>query len=156
MHTLRGRGSITPYSFMTSALDGDEWSASRPSHALSPGKDPGQEAGWVPELIWTQRLRGKTLCSCRGSNPGHPVCIRTLYWLRYPSSRLYSNWTIYKRSEAFTVTECDVFVGYQLWQVTKVQVSLWNVGNYPLWHKLPEKKTMCNLCATSVVKNKYK
>jgi hypothetical protein len=28
------------YSFLTSALDGGEWSASRPGHALSRGKDP--------------------------------------------------------------------------------------------------------------------
>jgi hypothetical protein len=28
------------YSFTTSALDADEWSASRPGRALSPGKDP--------------------------------------------------------------------------------------------------------------------
>jgi hypothetical protein len=37
------------YSFSTSALDGDEWSASRPGHALPRGKDPGTHwtGGWV-------------------------------------------------------------------------------------------------------------
>jgi hypothetical protein len=40
------------YSLSTSALDGGEWSASRPGHALPPGKGPPvpivQEAGWAP------------------------------------------------------------------------------------------------------------
>jgi hypothetical protein len=48
------------YSFMTSALDGCEWSASRPGCALPPGKGPPvpivQEAGWAPEPVWTQGL----------------------------------------------------------------------------------------------------
>jgi hypothetical protein len=39
---------------------GGEWSASRPGRALTPGKGPpvpiGQEAGWAPESVWTQRL----------------------------------------------------------------------------------------------------
>jgi hypothetical protein len=50
---------------MTSALDGGEWLASRPGHALPPGKGPsvptGQEAGWAPEPVWTQRLEEKSL-----------------------------------------------------------------------------------------------
>jgi hypothetical protein len=45
------------YSFSTSALDGGEWSASRPGRALTPGKGPPvpivQEAGWAPEPVWT-------------------------------------------------------------------------------------------------------
>jgi hypothetical protein len=39
------------YSYLTSALDGGEWSASRRGRALPPGKEPpvpiGQEAGWA-------------------------------------------------------------------------------------------------------------
>jgi hypothetical protein len=46
-------------SFLTSALEGGEWSASRPGRALPPGKEPPvpsvQEAGWAPEPVWTQR-----------------------------------------------------------------------------------------------------
>jgi hypothetical protein len=46
-------GEDSSYSFLTSALDGDEWSASRPGRALRPGKGPpvhiGQEAGWASE-----------------------------------------------------------------------------------------------------------
>jgi hypothetical protein len=48
------------YSFMTSALDGGEWSASRPGRALTLRKGPPVpivlEAGWAREPIWTQRL----------------------------------------------------------------------------------------------------
>jgi hypothetical protein len=64
MEALGGRGDISSYSFQTSALDGGEWSASRPDRALPPGKGPpvpiGQEAGWAPEPAWTQRLEEKS------------------------------------------------------------------------------------------------
>jgi hypothetical protein len=43
-------------SFLTSALEGGEWSASRPGRALPPGKEPlvptVQEAEWAPEIIF--------------------------------------------------------------------------------------------------------
>jgi hypothetical protein len=55
-----GERKCRSYSFTTSTLDGDEWSASRPGRALPPGKGPpvpiGQEAGWAPVPVWTQRL----------------------------------------------------------------------------------------------------
>jgi hypothetical protein len=50
------------YLFTTSALDGGEWSASRSGRALPPGPI-GQEAGWVPEPVWTKRLQEKSLSS---------------------------------------------------------------------------------------------
>jgi hypothetical protein len=52
----------SPYSYLTSALDGGEWSASRPGRALPP-VPIGQEAGWAPEPVWTQRLEGKPSAS---------------------------------------------------------------------------------------------
>jgi hypothetical protein len=59
---LEGEG-YSSYSFLTSELDGGEWSASRPGRALPPGKGSplpiGQEAGWSPEPVWTQRLEEK-------------------------------------------------------------------------------------------------
>jgi hypothetical protein len=65
------------YSFSTLALDGGEWSASRPSSALAPGKGPpvpiGQEAGWAPEPVWTQSLEEKSFRLCWGSNLDRPV-----------------------------------------------------------------------------------
>jgi hypothetical protein len=68
------------YSFMTSALDRGEWSASRPGRALLSGKGPpvpiGQEAEWAPEPVWTQRLEekssapaGNRISIVRSSNP---------------------------------------------------------------------------------------
>jgi hypothetical protein len=65
------------YSFSTLALDGAEWSASRPCRALPPGKGPPvpivQEAGWAPEPVWTVRLEGKSFRLCRESNLDRPV-----------------------------------------------------------------------------------
>jgi hypothetical protein len=79
------------YSFSTSALDVGEWSASRPGRALATGKGPlvpiVQEAGWAPELVWTQRLR-KNPFACAGiesRSPGRPAPSQTLYWLSYPA-----------------------------------------------------------------------
>jgi hypothetical protein len=64
MEALGGERRYSSYSFTTSALDGDEWSASRPGRALPPGKGPPvpivQEAGWAPEPVWTQRLEEKS------------------------------------------------------------------------------------------------
>jgi hypothetical protein len=55
-----GERRYSSYSFTTSALDGGEWTTSRPGRALPPGKGPpvpiGQEAGWAPEPVWTQRI----------------------------------------------------------------------------------------------------
>jgi hypothetical protein len=50
-----GERLYSSYSFLTSALDGGEWSASRPGRALPRGK----EAGWASEPVWTQRLEEK-------------------------------------------------------------------------------------------------
>jgi hypothetical protein len=68
-HTMVAWGGERRYSsnsFVTLALDGDEWSASCPGRAL-PLIPIGQEAGWAPELVWTE-ARGKILCLFRGSN----------------------------------------------------------------------------------------
>jgi hypothetical protein len=67
---------------------GGEWSASRLGHALSPGKGPpvptGQEAGWAPEPIWTQKPKEKSLRLCRGLNLDRPVV--------QPVVRHYTDW----------------------------------------------------------------
>jgi hypothetical protein len=66
MQAQRGENNST-YSFLTSALDGGECSASRPGLALSPGKEPPspivQKAGWASELVWTQRVGEKSFPS---------------------------------------------------------------------------------------------
>jgi hypothetical protein len=62
------------YSFLTSALEGGEWSASR---TLPGGKEPlGSHCtgGWVgPRAGLEAEVRGKILRLRRGSNPGEPV-----------------------------------------------------------------------------------
>jgi hypothetical protein len=66
MVAQEGRGGMrySSYSYLTSALDGDEWSASRPGRVLPPGKESpvpiGQEAGWAPQPVWAQRLEEKS------------------------------------------------------------------------------------------------
>jgi hypothetical protein len=76
------------YSFSTLALDVGEWSASRPSHALAPGKGPPvrtvHEAGWTPEPVCTQTLQEKSFHLCRESNLDRPVV--------QPVARHYTDW----------------------------------------------------------------
>jgi hypothetical protein len=64
MEALGGGSMYNSYLFTTSALDGGEWSALRPDRALPVGKGLpvpiGQEAGWAPEPVWTQRLEEKS------------------------------------------------------------------------------------------------
>jgi hypothetical protein len=67
LHAMKapgGGGRYSSYSFSTSALDGGEWSASRPGRALPLGTGPTvpivQEAGWASEPVWTQRLEEKS------------------------------------------------------------------------------------------------
>jgi hypothetical protein len=60
----QGERKYSSYSFTTSALDGGEWSASRPERALTLEKGPPvpivQEAGWASEPVWTQRIEEKS------------------------------------------------------------------------------------------------
>jgi hypothetical protein len=61
---MEGERWYSSYPFLTTALEGGEWSASRPGRALPPGKEPPvptvQEAGWAPEPVWKQRLEEKS------------------------------------------------------------------------------------------------
>jgi hypothetical protein len=65
-----GDRRYSSYSFLTSALEGGGWSASRPGPALPPDKEPPvpivQEAGGGgPEPVWTQGLEEKS-SACLG------------------------------------------------------------------------------------------
>jgi hypothetical protein len=68
-----GEGRYSSYSFLTYALEGGEWPASRPGRALPPAKGPPvpivQEAGWAPESVWTQRLEEKYSASVGDRTP---------------------------------------------------------------------------------------
>jgi hypothetical protein len=72
-----GGEEYSTYSFSTSALDGGEWSASRPGRAFTPGeRTHGTHCtgGWVgPRAGLDAKATGKILCLRRGSNPGRPV-----------------------------------------------------------------------------------
>jgi hypothetical protein len=72
-----GERRYSSYSFLTSALDGGKWSASRLGRALAPGEvlpvPTVQEAGWAPEPVWIQRLEEKSFRLCWGSNPDYPI-----------------------------------------------------------------------------------
>jgi hypothetical protein len=70
------------YSFSTLALDRGEWSASRPGRALPPVPIV-QEAGWAPELAWTQRLEEKSFRLCRASNLDRPEYMGILIQKQY-------------------------------------------------------------------------
>jgi hypothetical protein len=74
------------YSFMTSALDVGEWSASRPGRALTQGKGtPGTHCtgGWVgPTGGLDTEARGKILSPLPGiepRSPGRPARSQILY-----------------------------------------------------------------------------
>jgi hypothetical protein len=73
----QGERKYSSYLFLTSALDGGLWSASRPSRALPPEKGRPvpivQDAGWAPETVWIYTLEEKFSCHCRGSNLDSPV-----------------------------------------------------------------------------------
>jgi hypothetical protein len=75
-----GERRYSSYSFLTSALEGGEWSASRPGPALPPGKEPpvptAQEAGWAPEPVWTQRLEEKSSASVGDRTPAVQTVVK--------------------------------------------------------------------------------
>jgi hypothetical protein len=75
-----GERRYSSYSFLTSALEGGEWSASRPARALPPGKEPPvptvQEAGWAPEQVWMQRVEEKSSASIGDRTPAIQSIVR--------------------------------------------------------------------------------
>jgi hypothetical protein len=64
---VKGETKYSAYWCFTSAINGSEWSASRPGRALPPGKGPPipivQEAERASELVWTQRREEKSFAS---------------------------------------------------------------------------------------------
>jgi hypothetical protein len=75
-----GERRYSSYSFLTSALEGGEWSASRPDRALPPGKELPvpivQEAGWAPEPVWTQRLEERSSAFVTDRTPAVQSVVR--------------------------------------------------------------------------------
>jgi hypothetical protein len=81
----KGKRRYSSYSFLTSALDKGEWSASHPGHALSLGKDPQYSLDWRlggPQSRSGHRGHRKNPMSLLGIEPwlsSSPVCTQTLY-----------------------------------------------------------------------------
>jgi hypothetical protein len=88
MEALGGE-EYSSYSFITWALDGFKWSASRPGRALPPGEmTPGTHCtgGWVgPRAGLDTEATGKILCPCRESNLYRLVVLSV--------TRHYTDWT---------------------------------------------------------------
>jgi hypothetical protein len=71
LHVIEAYGGerrYSSYSYLTSALDGGEWSASHPSRALPPVPIV-QETGWAPGPVWMQRLEEKSSASVGDRTP---------------------------------------------------------------------------------------
>jgi hypothetical protein len=103
LHAMAAQGGerrYSSYSYLTSALDEGEWPASRPSHALPPGKEPpipiGREAGWAPEPVWTQGLEEKSSASVGDRIPiVQPVVRHCTDWATAAPNSIYSRWISY-------------------------------------------------------------
>jgi hypothetical protein len=76
--SANGTSSYSPYSLLISALDGGEWSASRPGRSLPPG-----------ELVWTQRLKEKFFASLKDRTPVVQSVVR-----HYTDVKMTINWSV--------------------------------------------------------------
>jgi hypothetical protein len=87
------------YSFLTSAVEGGKWSASRPGRAFSPretAQDTHCTGGWVgPRASLDAETRGKMLCPCQGSNHDRPVHSQSLILTELPDSQNCSVLVVY-------------------------------------------------------------
>jgi hypothetical protein len=103
MEAFGGGGMYSSYSFLTSALDGGELSASRPGRALPPGKGPPvpieQKAGWDPEPVWTQGLEEKSSTPVKDRPP-----------IVQPVVRHYTDWTTPAPLRYVGYVFCDIVV----------------------------------------------
>jgi hypothetical protein len=74
---------------LTSALDGSEWSASRPGRFTPKGRIPGTHwiGGWVgPRAVLDAVVKKKITCLRRESNPRTPIF--------QPAVQRYTDWAI--------------------------------------------------------------
>jgi hypothetical protein len=82
------RGIAPP--FLPSALDGGEWSASRPCRFTPGERAPGTHwiGGWVGPGAGLDAEDKRKIVHCPKSNPGRPARSPSLYRLSYPDSVL--------------------------------------------------------------------
>jgi hypothetical protein len=113
-----GERKYSSYSFLTSALRGGEWSASRPGRALALEIGPMvpivQEAGWTLEPVWTQRLEEKSSCLYLGSNFNCPI-VQSV-------DRHYTDWaTPAPNKSVYTVIKIHLATSNDVWtQISNV------------------------------------
>jgi hypothetical protein len=73
MEALGGRGGIAPTHSRPRHYMGVSGQHHAPAALLPPGKGPpvpiGQEAGWAPEPVWTQRLQEKFFAPAGNRTP---------------------------------------------------------------------------------------
>jgi hypothetical protein len=82
-----GSEGIAP-PFLTPALDGGEWSDSRPDRFTLEEGTPGTHwlGSWVGLEAGMDAMEERQILHCRESNPGRPVRSPSLYRLRYSDS----------------------------------------------------------------------
>jgi hypothetical protein len=83
MKTYGGVGGIAS-PFLTSALDGGEWSVSRPGFFISGGHYPGTHflGGWVGPCAELEAVKNRNIsCPRQQSNPGRSARSPSLYRL---------------------------------------------------------------------------
>jgi hypothetical protein len=118
MEALGGERRYSSYSFSTSALDGAEWSASRPVRALTPGeRTPGAHCigGWVGLRAGLDtEVRGKILCPRRGSNLDSPVV--------QPVVRHYTAWANPAHLSMCTFWNKSLLLNRGPWTISSLQV----------------------------------
>jgi hypothetical protein len=74
---------------LTSVLDGDEWSASRPGHFTHKERVPDTHwvGGWVGPVVGLDTVSKRKIPSpCRDSNSDRPARSQSLYQMSYPAS----------------------------------------------------------------------
>jgi hypothetical protein len=94
---IRGSGSIAPL-FLTSALDGGEWSASCPCRftRMERATDTHWIGGWVgPELVWMLWRREKSCTAGNWTQDIQPVARHYTDWaILTPNKQTSWNWVL--------------------------------------------------------------
>ena len=115
---------------MTAALEGGEWSATRPGRTLPPRKDPVpilQQVGWAPGPVWT----GGKSRPHRNSISDRRAHSQSLYRLSYPAHFISCTFYIFvispddgryvgrRMSRVWEINECqNIYSVVLVWQLS--------------------------------------
>jgi hypothetical protein len=140
MKTL-GSASIAP-PFLTAAVDGSEWSASRPCRFTAGTHWIG---GWVGPRTGLDVVEKRKSCPCLDSNPDRPAHSLSLYRLSYPDSSciiIHVHFMLPSISSRLWLTPWSrVFLGNlivaqlvkKLYDLRFSQRWLWRVSSSGMW-----------------------